>query len=180
MAELVGLPYSDDMKLILKISYNIGADTSLVLFGLTQGVNNMNAALEAEQHVLPLIYGIPDDQVRFVDGEGAPGTAATSGAVVKMLSELSRHATFSSSFDALPILGVDASLAGITDFQSDNTLAGATGQVRAKTGTNIIDGGLWSELKCLLVTSRQKAESTSYTRSSSTMSRLLRLLLSMM
>jgi D-alanyl-D-alanine carboxypeptidase len=36
---------------------------------------------------------------------------------------------------ALPLLGVDGSLAFVTDFQSDATLKGATGQVNAKTGT---------------------------------------------
>ncbi|MCA9809207.1 MAG: peptidase S13, partial [Candidatus Dadabacteria bacterium] len=34
-----------------------------------------------------------------------------------------------------PILAVDGSLGFVTDFQSDPTLAGATGQVHAKTGT---------------------------------------------
>jgi D-alanyl-D-alanine carboxypeptidase len=32
-------------------------------------------------------------------------------------------------------LGVDGSLAFVTDFKADPTLAGATGQVNAKTGT---------------------------------------------
>jgi hypothetical protein len=36
VAELTGLPYSEGMKLILKISYNIGADTSLVLLAPRQ------------------------------------------------------------------------------------------------------------------------------------------------
>jgi D-alanyl-D-alanine carboxypeptidase len=135
VAELTGLPYSDDMKLILKISYNIGADTSLVLFGLTQGVNNMNDALDVERHVLPSIYGIPDDQFQFFDGSGGGDTVATSAAIIKMLTERRSRPTFPTFFDALPILGVDGSLAVVTDFQSDPTLAGATGQVRAKTGT---------------------------------------------
>ena len=135
VAELTGLPYSDDMKLILKISYNIGADTSLVLFGLTQGVNNITDALDVERHVLPSMYGIPDDQFQFFDGSGGGDTVATSGAIIKMLTELRSRPTFSTFFDALPILGVDGSLAVVTDFQSDPTLAGATGQVRAKTGT---------------------------------------------
>ena len=36
VAELVSPPYSDYAKWILKVSYNIGADTSLVLFGLVR------------------------------------------------------------------------------------------------------------------------------------------------
>ena len=42
---------------------------------------------------------------------------------------------FEALFNGLPILAVDGSLAFVTDFQSDPTLAGATGQVHAKTGT---------------------------------------------
>jgi D-alanyl-D-alanine carboxypeptidase len=48
---------------------------------------------------------------------------------------MTKQRDFQSFFDALPILGVDGSLAIVTDFQSDPTLAGATGKVRAKTGT---------------------------------------------
>ncbi len=92
------------MKLILKISYNIGADTSLVLFGLTQGVNNMTDALNVERHVLPSMYGVPDDQFQFFDGSGGGDTVATSAAVIKMLTELRERPTFPTFFDALPIL----------------------------------------------------------------------------
>ena len=49
VAELKGLPYADYAKFILKVSYNIGADTSLVLWGLTQKVDNMTDALAVEQ-----------------------------------------------------------------------------------------------------------------------------------
>ena len=52
-----------------------------------------------------------------------------------MLTEMTRRPAFQFFFDALPILGVDGSLVFVTDFQSDPTLAGATGRVRAKTGT---------------------------------------------
>src|SRR6185437_124792 len=66
LAELNGLPYSDTAKLILKVSYNIGADTSLVLFGLTQGVDNMSDALKVERKNLVTRYGIPGDEFHFV------------------------------------------------------------------------------------------------------------------
>jgi PBP4 family serine-type D-alanyl-D-alanine carboxypeptidase len=135
VAELTGLPYSENMKLILKVSYNIGADTSLILWGLTQGVNNMDDALAVEQRILPSVYGVADDQVHFIDGSGKGETLATSQAIMTMLSQLRKRPTFPAFFDALPILGVDGSLGNITDFESDPTLAGAAGQVRAKTGT---------------------------------------------
>jgi D-alanyl-D-alanine carboxypeptidase len=124
IAELMGLPYSDDAKLILKVSYNIGADTSLVLFGLTQGVDNINNALAVERKVLGSRYGIPDDQFQFFDGSGGGDTTASSRAIIQMLVELSRRPAFQAFFDALPILAEDGSLAFTTDFQSDPTLAG--------------------------------------------------------
>ncbi len=135
VAELTGIPYSETMKLILKVSYNIGADTSLLLFGLTQGVNTMDDALAVERRILPSVYGVADDQFHFIDGSGKDDTLATSQAIMTMLTQLRQRPTFPAFFDALPILGVDGSLGNITDFESDPTLAGAAGQVRAKTGT---------------------------------------------
>ena len=135
IAELKGLPYSEDAKFILKVSYNIGADTSLVLFGLTQGVDNMDDALKVERKNLVSHYGIPADGFHFVDGSGGGSTTATNRAVTQMLVDMKEKPAFPVFFNALPKLGVDGSLAFVTDFRSDPTLAGATGQVRAKTGT---------------------------------------------
>nr|WP_294501335.1 D-alanyl-D-alanine carboxypeptidase [uncultured Rhodopila sp.] len=135
VAELTGIPYSETMKLILKVSYNIGADTSLILFGLTHGVNSMDDALAVERGILPSDYGVADDQFHFIDGSGKDTTFATSQAIITMLSQLRKRPTFPAFFDALPILGIDGSLGNITDFEADPTLAGAVGQVRAKTGT---------------------------------------------
>ncbi|HTW87649.1 MAG TPA: D-alanyl-D-alanine carboxypeptidase [Candidatus Binataceae bacterium] len=135
VAELKGMPYSDDAKLILKVSYNIGADTSLMLFGLTQGVDNMRDALRVERKNLAVRYGVPDGEYFFVDGSGGGATTATNRAVTTMLAALTTRSTFPVFFDSLPILGVDGSLGFVTDFRSDPSLAGAAGQVRAKTGT---------------------------------------------
>ena len=135
VAMLTGLPYSEDAKLVMKVSYNIGSDVSLLLFGLTQGVNNMGDALVVERNNLITNYGIPGDEFQFVDGSGGGFSTATNPAVTKMLLALAAKPAFPSFFASLPILGVDGSLAFVTDFQSDPTLAGATGQVNAKTGT---------------------------------------------
>jgi len=137
VAQLTGLAYGQDAKLILKISYNIGADTSLVLFGLTHGVDSMTGALGVEQRTLAMDYGIAARQYHFVDGSGGGNSTATNRAVTHMLNglwEAPQHAAF---FNALPILGVDGSLGFVKDFQRDPSLAGATGKVRAKTGTYV-------------------------------------------
>jgi D-alanyl-D-alanine carboxypeptidase len=135
VAELQGVPYAETAKLILKVSYNIGADTSLVLFGLTQGVDNMTDALKVEQKNLVTNYGIRADEIHFVDGSGGGLTTATNQAVTKMLIDMKGKSSFPTFFNDLPKLGVDGSLGFVTDFKSDPTLTGATGQVTAKTGT---------------------------------------------
>jgi len=50
--------------------------------------------------------------------------------------------TFASFFASLPLLGIDGSLATVTEFESDASLAPAKGQVRAKTGTFIEDASI--------------------------------------
>ncbi len=141
VAELISLPYSEYAKLILKVSYNIGADTSLVLYGLTQGVNNINGSLDVERNTLTEAFGINGNDFDFVDGSGGGFTTAKTKATVKLLDEMRQKNVFLEYFDALPILAEDGSLVFITDFLSDPTLAGAAGNVRAKTGTFIEGNG---------------------------------------
>jgi PBP4 family serine-type D-alanyl-D-alanine carboxypeptidase len=132
---LVSLPYAEYAKFILKVSYNIGADTSLILWGTTQGFDNMDDSLEAERKSLTGKYGIPGKEFLFVDGSGGGETTATNPAVTKWLEIMTKQPVFDAFFAALPILGVDGSLGFVTDFEKDPTLAGAKGQVHAKTGT---------------------------------------------
>jgi D-alanyl-D-alanine carboxypeptidase len=134
---LTGMRYGQDAKLILKISYNIGADTSLILLGVKNGAHSMPAALAYARKDLATRWGIPADQYHFIDGSGYADTTATNGAVTKMLTELAKSPAYQAFYDALPILGVDGSLGFVKDFEKDPTLAGAAGNVRAKTGTYV-------------------------------------------
>lgn len=147
VAQLTGLPYGDDAKLILKISYNIGADTSLVLFGLTHHVDTIAGALAVERQTLQSHFGIPSGDYRFVDGSGGGYTTATNAAVTRMLEELAKSPAAAAFYDALPILGVDGSLGFVKGYESDPTLAGATGKVHAKTGTFVAPSGAGIVLK---------------------------------
>jgi D-alanyl-D-alanine carboxypeptidase len=135
VAELVSLPFSEYAKLIQKVSYNIGADTSLILWGLTQGVNNMKDALTVEREYLVNVFGIPSDEFHLIDGSGDGDTAATTNAMTKFLGGMSRINVFDVYKAALPILGVDGSLAFVNEFEKDDDLKGAKGNIFAKTGT---------------------------------------------
>jgi D-alanyl-D-alanine carboxypeptidase len=139
IAQLRGLPYSEDARLINKVSYNIGADTSILLYGLTQGADDMKSALAAEKKNLRTDYGIRPAEYSFVDGSGGGQTTATNPAVTRFLAEMYGRRAFREYFASFPILGIDGSLATVTDFESDLTLAPAKGQVHAKTGTFIED-----------------------------------------
>jgi D-alanyl-D-alanine carboxypeptidase len=135
VAQLEGLPYSEDAKLVMKVSYNMGADTSLLLYGLTQGADDMQSSLAVEEINLRDHYGIGPTEYHFLDGSGDGDTQAFNATVTHFLTEMHGRAVFPEYFAAFPLLGVDGSLATVTDFESDPTLAPAKGQVAAKTGT---------------------------------------------
>jgi D-alanyl-D-alanine carboxypeptidase len=135
VAQLTGLPYGQDAKFVLKVSYNIGADTSLMLLGVRNHVDTMSAALAFERRNLQARWDIASSQYHFVDGSGGGETTATNVAVTQMLEELAKSPAAPAFVDALPVLGVDGSLSFVKNFASDPSLAGAAGNVRAKTGT---------------------------------------------
>ncbi|HKT96234.1 MAG TPA: D-alanyl-D-alanine carboxypeptidase [Paraburkholderia sp.] len=138
VAQLTSAPYEEDARFVMKVSYNIGADVSLMLFGLAQnGSTTMTSALAAEQGELSTAFNISPSQYHFIDGSGGGETTATATAVIAMLRGMRTEPAFAAYFDSMPVLGVDGSLAFVTDFESDATLAGAKGQVHAKTGTYV-------------------------------------------
>ncbi|HAT1596420.1 TPA: peptidase S13 [Legionella pneumophila] len=138
IATLKSLPFGEHAKYILKVSYNIGADTSLVLYGLTKGVRSMIESLNVEKKILAKKYGIYPSEYQFVDGSGGGETKASNMAIIKWLMIMSKRPVFNTFYDSLPILAVDGSLGSINNFQSDPTLSGATGRVHAKTGTYVL------------------------------------------
>ncbi len=141
VATLRGLPYSEDAKLINKVSYNIGADTSILLYGLTQGADDMQAALAAEKKNLQTDYGIDPSEYFFIDGSGGGESTATNSAVTRLLAYMYRAPTFRDYLATFPIMGIDGSLASVNEFEKDATLASAKGRVHSKPGS-FIEGSL--------------------------------------
>jgi D-alanyl-D-alanine carboxypeptidase/D-alanyl-D-alanine-endopeptidase (penicillin-binding protein 4) len=112
------------------LSHNLGANLSLMLFGLAHGVNTMANALSLERATLIDQYGIRGDGFDFpTNGSGSPDSRASAATTVDLLIYMSRRPTFSAYIDSLPILGVDGSLATI------GTDSPARGKVFTKTGT---------------------------------------------
>ena len=102
VAELHGMPYAEDAKLIAKVSYNIGADTSLLLYGVTQGADDMPSALAAEEKNLQTNYGISPGEYFFVDGSGGGETTAINQAVTQMLAQMRGRPAFPPVFRFSP------------------------------------------------------------------------------
>ena len=95
----------------------------------------MDDALSAERINLTQNVGVPGHEFFFVDGSGGGEATATNKAILQMLKYVSEQNFFPTFLDALPVLGVDGSLAFVTDFESNPTLARARGNAFAKTGT---------------------------------------------
>lgn len=141
VAELVSAPYAPYSKLILKVSYNLGANLSLMLFGLANSVNTMPQALEEERETLIHQYGLDGDGFEFpTNGSGSPDSRASAATTVDLLTSMICRATFPSYFDSLPILGVDGSLAEI------GVDSPARGKVFAKTGTFLEKGRIMAQV----------------------------------
>ena len=147
VAELVSPPYDQYARLILKVSHNLGANLSLMLFGLTEGASTRDMALAAERTVLTGTYGLPDDGFDFpTNGSGSPDSRATPGAVTGLLHAMSGTPVAEIYADALSILGVDGSLATIGRDPPNPEIAPAIGKVYAKTGTTMLPGELKAQV----------------------------------
>jgi D-alanyl-D-alanine carboxypeptidase/D-alanyl-D-alanine-endopeptidase (penicillin-binding protein 4) len=127
-------PYSETARLILKVSLNLGANVALSLFGVTQGARTVDDALAAERKAL-IGVGIDGDQFDFpTNGSGTPDSEASPQALVDWLVDMHDGPDAELFKNALPILGVDGSLA------TSGTDLPAKGHVFAKTGTSILPG----------------------------------------
>jgi D-alanyl-D-alanine carboxypeptidase/D-alanyl-D-alanine-endopeptidase (penicillin-binding protein 4) len=135
VASFVSPPYAQFARLILKVSLNLGANLSLSLFGLDRGERTIDGALAAEREALIDGFGLDGDQFDFpTNGSGTPDSRAAPRALVDLLVGMHETDVAEVYLDALPILGVDGSLA------TTGADLPAKGHVFAKTGTTIAPG----------------------------------------
>ncbi|MBY0228295.1 MAG: D-alanyl-D-alanine carboxypeptidase/D-alanyl-D-alanine-endopeptidase [Gemmataceae bacterium] len=141
------LPLSESVKVILKVSHNLMASALPLLLAAQEGKRTLEAGLE-RQGLLLKGLGVETGTISL--GSGAGGSNAdrvTPRATVALLRAMRKRGDWPLFEAALPVLGVDGTLAEAVDAKS-----GARGKARGKTGT-YVDGNL------LLGTSHLRAKS---------------------
>lgn len=148
VALLASPPFAEEARLILKVSHNLHASTLPLLLAARDGKRSLEAGLRREAAVLGEI-GVDVDAISFGGGAGgARSDYITPRATVDLLCKMSERDDFEVYLRALPILGVDGTLADAVPPDSP-----ARGKVQAKTGTlywrNNLDGGYLLQSKAL-------------------------------
>jgi D-alanyl-D-alanine carboxypeptidase/D-alanyl-D-alanine-endopeptidase (penicillin-binding protein 4) len=134
VAELVSLPFAENARLILKVSHNLHASTLPLLLAAQQGKRSLEEGMKLQREYLTAA-GVDVDAISF--GGGAGGSRAdyvTPQATVQLLRHQSKRADFAAFERALPIMGVDGTLAKTVKPDSP-----VREKVQAKTGTLVWD-----------------------------------------
>ncbi len=129
-AVLKSPPFSEHARLVLKVSHNLHAGTLPLLIAVKHGYRTLADGMRLERESLARL-GVAVDTLSFGGGVGGDrGDYVTPRATVELLAAMARRPDFAVYRDALPVLGVDGTLAKAVDAASP-----ARGKVRAKTGT---------------------------------------------
>ena len=134
VAEHTSPPFGEHAKLILKVSHNLHASTLPLLVAAKHGKRTDADGLKLQGEFLGRA-GVDLDAVSF--GGGAGGARAdyvTPAATVQLLRYMAKRPDFADYEKALPILGVDGTLAKSVPADSP-----ARGKAQAKTGTLVWD-----------------------------------------
>lgn len=123
-------PFSEVIKVTLKVSHNLYASTLPLLLAVKNGRRTLNDGLRLQQKFL-IEQGVDVSTISFAGGAGGMNAdAVTPRATVQLLRAMARRPEFPAYRAALPILGVDGTL---TEAVGPDSLA--RGKVQAKTGT---------------------------------------------
>jgi D-alanyl-D-alanine carboxypeptidase/D-alanyl-D-alanine-endopeptidase (penicillin-binding protein 4) len=130
------LPFSEVIKVTLKVSHNLYASTLPLLVAAKEGKRTVADGLRI-QHAFLKELGVDAQTISFAGGAGgANADATTPRATVRLLQALSKREDFPVIFAGLPILGVDGTLVDVLGPNSP-----AKGKAHAKTGTLV-----WQDL----------------------------------
>jgi D-alanyl-D-alanine carboxypeptidase/D-alanyl-D-alanine-endopeptidase (penicillin-binding protein 4) len=129
LAVFRSLPFAQLLKVTLKVSSNLYANTFPLLIAAHHGERTRAEGLRRQRHILTDL-GADLGQVSLATASGGSADdRLTPEAVVQLLTVLRRRADYPVFRAALPVLGKDGTLA---DVGVDSP---ACGRVRAKTGT---------------------------------------------
>jgi D-alanyl-D-alanine carboxypeptidase/D-alanyl-D-alanine-endopeptidase (penicillin-binding protein 4) len=125
-------PLSELLKVILKVSHNLYASTLPLLIASKHDKRTLPEGLALEGKILTEL-GVDVSGIALESGAGGGACDhVTPRATVQLLQAMSRRPDFPIYRAALPILGVDGTLAGVVPKDSP-----AHGKVMAKTGTYV-------------------------------------------
>ncbi|MDD1682556.1 MAG: D-alanyl-D-alanine carboxypeptidase/D-alanyl-D-alanine-endopeptidase [Methanoregula sp.] len=130
VANLTSPPLIEDVKLTLKVSQNMHADTYIMLVAAASGKTGFSEGMQEEGKILKNL-GLDTGSISLADGEGGDSADLFSPQSAAQLLTIMTTRPYAERYvHALPVLGVDGSLAS-------SCTAGnpACGHVYAKTGT---------------------------------------------
>ncbi len=136
VALLISPPFSENAKLILKVSQNMQADTLVSLMAAEHGNRSFEDGLKSERPFFKKA-GVDLNAISLGDGRGSVWSDLTApNATLQLLRYMSDSSNSRVYKDALPILGVDGSLSDVSKSSP------AKGNVWAKTGTVVVYDGV--------------------------------------
>jgi D-alanyl-D-alanine carboxypeptidase/D-alanyl-D-alanine-endopeptidase (penicillin-binding protein 4) len=143
VAKFVSPPFAENARLILKVSHNLHASTLPLLVAAKHGKRTLGDGLKLEAEFLKR-NEIDVEAISFGGGAGgARSDYVTPAVTVQLLKYMATRPDHDVYERALPILGVDGTLAKSVGADSP-----ARGQAQAKTGTLTWDNGLLGRGLC--------------------------------
>jgi D-alanyl-D-alanine carboxypeptidase/D-alanyl-D-alanine-endopeptidase (penicillin-binding protein 4) len=139
---------SEAIKVILKVSHNLYASALPLLLAVKHGRRSLEAGMRLEGQALAKL-GVDIKSISLESGAGGGnGDRVTPRATVQLLQAMRKRDDWASFEAALPVLGVDGTLASVVDSNSP-----ARGKVKGKTGTytdrNLLTGQKYLRAKSL-------------------------------
>jgi D-alanyl-D-alanine carboxypeptidase/D-alanyl-D-alanine-endopeptidase (penicillin-binding protein 4) len=141
-------PLTEAIKVILKVSHNLYASELPLLLAVKHGERTQPAGMRVQGNVLAKL-GVDIKSISLESGAGGGnGDKVSPRATVQLLQALRKRPDWPAFEAALPVLGVDGTLASVIDKDSP-----ARGKVKGKTGTytdrNLLSGRLHLRAKSL-------------------------------
>lgn len=128
VAKLTSLPLSQEARYVLKISYNLGAETQICLLAAAAGSTDCADGLREAREIWTEA-GLDPSNAVLIDGSGLPGCLITPDSQTALQTIMAERPDAALWQSTLPVLGVDGSLAMVQKSSP------AAGKVFAKTGS---------------------------------------------